>query len=252
VTGFRLRLFKVGTVFTFDLRWAPLSIPRATAVMKEWQAWAPQAPRSIDSNLVITPGGNGRISLRCSGMSIGTRRELQRALQPLVPSPPIVQRSYFDAVNHYSGGWDYQTQLMKGKSDYATAPLTDAGISKLMSEVSERADIYVICDAYGGAITDAGADTTAFAHRDSTLYCIQYGSTWPSPSETPKRLDDMRQLYAAMRPYVSGGAYVNYCDLDLEDWQQAYWGQHLGRLKQVKSAFDPDNVFKHAQSVPLA
>ena len=252
VTGFRLRLFKAATVLTFDLRWPRLTVQRATAVMKEWQAWAPQAPRTIDSNLVISPAGNGRISLRCSGMSIGTRRELQRALQPLWPSPPIVQRSYIDAVNHYSGGWDYQTQLMKGKSDYATTPLTGAGISKLMSEVSERADIYVICDAYGGAIADIGADTSAFAHRSGTLYCIQYGSTWPSPSQTPHRLDDMRQLYAAMRPYVSGGAYVNYCDLDLVDWQQAYWGPHLARLKQIKSAFDPDNVFKHAQSVPLA
>jgi hypothetical protein len=252
VTGFRLRLFKAATVLTFDLRWPRLTVQRATAVMKEWQAWAPQAPRTIDSNLVIIPGGNGRISLRCSGMSIGTRRELQRALQPLVPSPPIVQRSYFDAVNHYSGGWDYQTQLMKGKSDYATAPLTDAGISRLVSEVSGRADIYVICDAYGGAIADTGTAATAFAHRSGTLYCIQYGSDWPRPSETPQRLDDMRQLYAAMRPYVSGGAYVNYCDLDLEDWQDAYWGQNLPRLKQVKSAFDPDNVFTRAQSVPLA
>ena len=59
----------------------------------------------------------------------------------------------------------------------------------------------------------------------------------------------MRQLYAAMRPYVSGEAYVNYCDTDLLDWQTAYWGDNLARLKQIKKSFDPENVFKHAQSV---
>jgi FAD/FMN-containing dehydrogenase len=59
-------------------------------------------------------------------------------------------------------------------------------------------------------------------------------------------------VLAAMRPYVSGAAYVNYCDLDLTDYPNAYWGQNLPRLKQIKSAFDPDNIFKHAQSVPLA
>jgi FAD/FMN-containing dehydrogenase len=55
-----------------------------------------------------------------------------------------------------------------------------------------------------------------------------------------------------MRPYVSGSAYVNYCDLDLTNWQDAYWGANLARLKQIKSAFDPGNVFTHAQSVPAA
>ena len=61
----------------------------------------------------------------------------------------------------------------------------------------------------------------------------------------------MRSLYAAMRPHVSGAAYLNYCDLDLPDATTAYWGSNLARLKQVKAAVDPDNLFRHAQSVPL-
>jgi hypothetical protein len=61
----------------------------------------------------------------------------------------------------------------------------------------------------------------------------------------------MADVYAVMRPHVSGAAYVNYCDVDLTDWQRAYWGQNLGRLKQIKAAFDPGNVFRHAQSVPV-
>ena len=55
-----------------------------------------------------------------------------------------------------------------------------------------------------------------------------------------------------MRPHVSGGAYVNYCDVDLKDWPTAYWGQNLARLKRIKMGFDPDNVFQHSQSVPSA
>jgi FAD/FMN-containing dehydrogenase len=128
----------------------------------------------------------------------------------------------------------------------------DTGLTALMNEIDAKKTVYVICDAYGGAIADVAADATAFAHRKATLFSIQYGSQWSNAADTPQRLADMRDLYTAMRPYVSGGAYVNYCDLDLADWQNAYWGANLLRLKQIKSAFDPGNVFRHAQSVPLA
>jgi FAD/FMN-containing dehydrogenase len=54
-----------------------------------------------------------------------------------------------------------------------------------------------------------------------------------------------------MRPHVPGACYVNYCDLDLPDWPNAYWGPNLDRLRGIKLQYDPSNVFVHAQSVPL-
>jgi Berberine and berberine like len=59
----------------------------------------------------------------------------------------------------------------------------------------------------------------------------------------------MRRLYHSMRQFVSGGAYVNYCDADLQDWAEAYWGSNLQRLRAIKSSFDPDHIFRHAQSL---
>jgi len=139
---------------------------------------------------------------------------------------------------------------MKGKSDYASFPLSDAGLSTLMNEINRRDGFYVFCDPYGGAIADITPDSAAFAHRRHSLFCLQYVSEWINSNDTPQRLREMREFYDTMRPYVSGAAYVNYCDLDLSDWPIAYWGMNLPRLKQIKSVFDPDNVFRHAQSVP--
>ncbi len=251
-TGFRFQLRAVKNVLVFRIDWQPLAPDRAAAVMKNWQAWAPNAPSSINANLVITRHTGGSIELRCSGQSIGTLQQLQRELKVLSNAPRIEQKSYIGAIDYFAGGWTYTSEPMKGKSDYANTPLTDEGLSALMNEVSRKTNIYVICDAYGGAIASTAANATAFAHRSGTLYCLQYGSDWTNPNDTPQRLNDMSDLYAAMRPYMSGAAYVNYCDLDLTDWPSAYWGQNLTRLKQTKSAFDPDNVFHHAQSVPLA
>jgi FAD/FMN-containing dehydrogenase len=66
---------------------------------------------------------------------------------------------------------------------------------------------------------------------------------------TLQMLAQMRSVYSAMRPYVSGAAYVNYCDKELLDWQEAYWGPNLHRLQAIKARFDPENVFRHDQSI---
>jgi FAD/FMN-containing dehydrogenase len=52
-----------------------------------------------------------------------------------------------------------------------------------------------------------------------------------------------------MAPYTTG-AYVNYVDADLPDWESAYYGMNLPRLQRVKSDYDPDDVFNVAQSIP--
>jgi hypothetical protein len=84
------------------------------------------------------------------------------------------------------------------------------------------------------------------------LYSVQYYASWADPAETPSRLASVRAVYDALHPHMSGGAYVNYPDLDLADWQQAYWGANLPRLRTIKRAVDPQDLFCHAQSVPPA
>jgi FAD/FMN-containing dehydrogenase len=253
-TNYVVKLQRVESVLVFKVPWPSLSAASAAAAMKAWQGWAPHAPQTIDSNLVIAKGSNGTVDMHAAGQSVGTFQELQRELKtlPLSRSVFIKQMSFISAVQYFSGPPGYPTQIMKGKSDYATIPLSDDGLAALMNGIIRSSGMYVVCDAYGGAMAKVAPEATAFAHRDGTLFCLQYGSVWASAGDTQGRLNEMRKFYASMRPYVSGAAYVNYCDTDLADWPTAYWGKNLARLKQIKSTFDPDNVFRHAQSVPLA
>jgi hypothetical protein len=58
----------------------------------------------------------------------------------------------------------------------------------------------------------------------------------------------VRRLSEALRPYV-GGAYVNVPDAGLQDWERAYWGPNVGRLRAVKASYDPCRVFDAEQGI---
>jgi hypothetical protein len=56
----------------------------------------------------------------------------------------------------------------------------------------------------------------------------------------------------AVHRYGTGGVFANFADAGLVDWEHAYFGDNTGRLREVKRRYDPDNVFRTAQSLPAA
>ncbi len=143
------------------------------------------------------------------------------------------------------------------KSSYIGGPLPQSAVQAITSALSAfpaslpGAGAGVVFDGYGGAINKVAAGDTAFVHR-SAVACAQYSITYPGtpPSQGDKAaaaswLDHVQRAFAP----VTQGAYQNYIDPTLSDWQQAYYGANLPRLQKVKQAYDPDDTFHFAQSI---
>jgi FAD/FMN-containing dehydrogenase len=272
VTGFQFRVSPVGTVTTFSASW-PWS--QALAVVQGWQRWAPHAPDALFSVCFLATSGGPQPRIGVSGQYMGGRTALQPLLDRMtsVGSPTRVavsERSYFDAVKMWAGctgsvaechlppEGNLPRSTFKAKSDYAVRPLSRAAVQTIVRWLEQRNASHVpgsgalLLDSYGGAINRVPTAATAFAHRDA-LFSFQYSSSWDQSAAAwvvNGNLAWLRGFYAAMRPYVSGAAYVNYIDPDLKTWRQAYYGSNLKRLVAVKKAVDPGNVFHFAQSIP--
>ena len=61
-----------------------------------------------------------------------------------------------------------------------------------------------------------------------------------------------RATYAAVRPYLSEGGYVNFMGDDEDDDTAAAYGRTIERLQRIKAAYDPDNVFRLNQNITPA
>jgi len=259
-TQFVISVFPLQTALVFGVSWK-LSKTHAAQLFAAWQAWAPNAPSTITSIMKVGPAAGGLITMRCIGQSVGTETELRNQLKTLTtlqtPSSPLTVQSlsFLNAIKHFAGPLDYESVYMKAKSDYVLTPLI-SGIPDMMTAVAAVpvGGIVLLCDSYGGKIADVAADATAFPHRAGTLFCIQYYSSWTHAADTPTHLAQVANVAAAMRSHLPGGpaSYVNYCDLDLPNYAAAYWRGNLARLVTVKQQYDPDNLFHHAQSVPVS
>ena len=112
-------------------------------------------------------------------------------------------------------------------------------------------------DSYGGVVNDLKSTDRAVPFRDSFMK-LQFQTYWVCKENDEENLSWIRglynELYGENGPYpddVMQGAYVNYPDVDLKNWQYLYYGDNYKRLQSVKKTWDPNNFFNHKQSIEL-
>jgi FAD/FMN-containing dehydrogenase len=280
-TAFTFRMQPIGqvVVFTLDWPWAG-----ASDVVGGWERWGPSAPDELWSNchLVYRTAGGPAVSV--NGAYLGATTDLTPQLAALtraVGSSPsasyVTPMTYASAMLFEAGCADrtvaqchlpaqnpagsLQRESNIVTSDFYDASVPTAGVQAMVEAVAARADDTalrasaggILLDAFGGVINRVPPDATAFVHR-SSRFLAQSFATLPAGASAATAEANQRWLQAfwrSMRPWASGFAYQNYIDPNLRDWQHAYYGTNLERLVDVKTAYDPDDVFRFAQSIPV-
>ncbi len=279
VTSFTFKTHPISNVSTYYVEW-PWN--QAVQAVQAWQAFAPTAPDALfsvcDLEATDPTGPTARSHVVSSGQFFGTEAELLALIKPLADAgnPTSVTthtRSGIEAALFWAGcssetvgqchtspRGSLQRSTFLAKSDFVARPLSAAAINTIVKAIDARQTNpnlgrgALLMDSYGGAINRVPKAATAFVHRDQ-LFAIQYTAELP-PVAPAARLaanhEWLNGLHAALRTAVSGQAYQNYIDPTLANWATAYYGSNLPRLRQVKKAYDPTNVFHFPQSIAAA
>ena len=271
-TAFTFRTRQLAELDVFYLSW-PWS--QAARVVAAWQSWAPHAPDALWSTLHLTGLIGGQPQVTVGGTFVGSGLPAHLAdffhLVGTTPSLTSVRtESFLDAMLYEAGCPDVRAchtgtggQLSRvpafAKSDFFTRPLSDDGITALLSGIERLTAIRgaaggsgsIAFDALGGAVNRVSPAATAFVHRDA-LFLAQYYTSWTWPGTGTGVANQhrwLRSYYNSLHPYASGQAYQNYIDPELTDWQRAYYGTNYPQLTQVKAKYDPANLFRFPQSI---
>lgn len=271
-TSFIFDLVEIPTspVSSFTVRWR--GADAAGLVLQAFQALMQHAPPEFGATLTVIPrdpaesGKRRSIDVLLSGHFIGQASDLQDLLTPLlgVKTPPVEhtiaalpfresQRRLSESATH--------ALAFTGISRYANAPLPDNVTAQLVSGLINcpyRTDVahgtLTLFGWVGGILTQTSRSATAYVHRDMTLLW-RTGAVW-SPEQPPRVGNELtawtQEITSLIAPHTPNESYQNFPNTGIPEWQQQYYAENLQRLIEVKTAYDPDDIFRNPQSIPVS
>ena len=274
VTSMTFNTFATSDVTTFsaDFAWVD-----AAKVFAAWQAWPQTLPDTIWAGLLLGTTGSASATpvIEVSGVCIGTPADFAPHWAQLLAAAGAtptaqgnVSRTFHAAMLASCGSRSIsQCHLASetpdgsvnraafvASSDFFDTALPSGGIQAMLTQMESLqagGNVLVIMDLMGGTIARVAPDATAFVHRGAVFSAQYYiaSASAVSPAQVSQAQDIVSGLRTTMAPWSSGEAYQNYLDPRLANWQQAYYGGNYARLRQVKTTYDPTQVFRPAQGI---
>lgn len=189
----------------------------------------------------------GKLTLLAVVVYAGPQEEARRAIRPLLDLDPagqmITELPYadiqcaFDAEPGYRNYWSAEH----------LASLPDQAIHRLCARADEMlvpsASEYMVLP-WGGAVARS-ADGWPIANRGAT-WCVHPFGAWQDPADDGRGIAWVKGLRPDLAPFTTGGAYLNFTgDEGRERTIAGYDGEsNYRRLAQIKSEFDPHNIFR--------
>lgn len=266
VTEFTFRLHEVGPEITGGLVAFPAETPdQVDAALEAYRAVTEAAPRELSVfNLFqrappepfVPEEWHGR---RIAGFLVCHTGPPERAEEDLAP----LREPLGEPVVDLTGRLPYveQQQLTddsqpKGMHYYWKAVWTDGLDDGLLDEV---ADLFVELPSpmtkigfvhVGGALNERATDDGVVGNRDFEYGLGILGMWDPDDPDGDSHRDWVREAWERCRPFSTGGHYVNFETADEPaDRVQSAYRDNYDRLVEVKTKYDPDNVFRSNRNV---
>jgi FAD/FMN-containing dehydrogenase len=237
----------------------------AERLLRAWPEIARSMPESVTPQLIlwsvppdpsIPEEIHGSKIVLAIGMYAGPAADGAAALEPLrsLGKPLFEQsgtmryadvQSAVDALFPPGGRYYMKSHFMDDLTPEAVATLLQWDARRPTPET------LVAIRTLGGAVARVSAAESAFAHR-SAAFNLSIDAGWTDPALDDAAIGWSRGAWDALRPFATGGMYVNFSGLgdEVDSAPDAVFGASQERLAQVRATYDPDGLFAAAARRP--
>jgi FAD/FMN-containing dehydrogenase len=260
VTSFEFALHDVGTIYGGPMLY---EVEDAPAVMRAYDEYIANAPDQLGAFFgwqmapplpFIPEDRHGDMFCVMVTCWSGRPEQGEQAIKPFRDIAEVkaehVGPMPYPALNAAFDGLFFKGIRQYWKADFVR-DLPDEAIATHLRygpptpSVASTMHMYPI----NGAAGRVGPDETAFGHRDAK-YAMVIGAFWPDAADDEADVRWVREYYDAIHPYTGfEGGYVNFMSEDDAGRAPVNYGRNYERLRRVKAAYDPDNLFHLNQNI---
>lgn len=233
--------------------------PRARDAMRVYRDVAAAAPDEISADAALARGPAGTpvfsVSLFYAGPAGEGSHALERVIEPLRAVGPAQEelgtasyldiQSAADAVFPHGDRYYWKAHFLDRLDD----GFIDALLDGFRAAPSPRS--LFVFQQVGGAISRVAPDATAYTNRAAAFDSFP-AAIWSRPDEDAANIAWVQELWQALRPFSSGGVYVNNLGEEGSERLRAAYGGNYARLAALKARYDPGNLFRFNQNIPPA
>lgn len=252
--------FGMNTSFTFDLVEVPQTdigyyrfewrgADDAAATLSAFDAIIQTAPPALnavamaEATEVGAGGPREAINVMSRGQYIGPVEELRELVQPLLdaatPTKQTLEEKTFWGMQRIIASGEPEPHSWGDISRYVADPIPDSATAAMVDLVA----------GVGGR----RRHELDPAHRDSVCpsQCHHIDATDYRLAEQCAGVGGRRaqQVIDTLAPYALEESYQNFPNRSIDNWEQLYFAENYERLVDVKTKYDPDNLFNNPQSV---
>jgi hypothetical protein len=147
----------------------------------------------------------------------------------------VVVQSEYDAQSPHGRGY----YMGGGRVSKLPAALLDHAVESIKLPGAELGKISLT--QHGGAGARRPANATAYASRDGTHNFV-VRAAWDDPKFAAQRTAWHKETWKAFQPF-SEGLYANLNAAEANVRARSAYGENLERLVEVKTKYDPKNLF---------
>jgi FAD/FMN-containing dehydrogenase len=255
-TSLEYNLHQVGPNITGGVCAHPL--PKAFDVLRFYREQCAKAPDELMlvAGLQTAPDGSnakivGIVACHCGSLDQG-----EKAVAPIKAfGPPVMDAMGPMPYSALNGMLD--PAFPKGALNYWKAQfitdLSDEAIRTIVAAFEQCPSpmSMMVIEHFHGAASRVPVSATACTMR-TTGFNVVIISQWANPSETEAGMAWARQTHAALTPFLAPMRYVNYLEVDAPDAAAVSYGSNLGKLRELKKKYDPDNFFRQNVNITPA